>query len=121
LSLFPFMYLQRPTQAPLSLAPSSPSPPFRWFATSVKAWGKYDDTLDVFGVHGVGGALGTLALAVFAHPMFGGNQVGEGGVGVEGVETRGTQCKRDSEGSGAGSVCGAPEGTLVTPTSCAGH
>lgn len=44
----------------------------------MKAWGKYDDTLDVFGVHGVGGALGTLALAVFAHPMFGGNQVRRG-------------------------------------------
>jgi ammonia channel protein AmtB len=48
----------------------------RYFATAVKAAGNYDDTLDVFGVHGVGGFVGTLALAVFAHPSFGGNQVG---------------------------------------------
>lgn len=47
----------------------------RWFATKVKAAGGYDDTLDVFGVHGVGGVLGTLALSVFASPTFGGNQV----------------------------------------------
>jgi ammonium transporter, Amt family len=34
----------------------------------------YDDSLDVFGVHGVGGVLGTMLAAVFAAPAFGGNQ-----------------------------------------------
>ena len=34
----------------------------------------YDDSLDVFGVHGVGGFVGTLLVAFFAHEMFGGNQ-----------------------------------------------
>ncbi len=32
---------------------------------------KYDDSLDVFGVHGVGGMLGALLLAVFAKPEIG--------------------------------------------------
>ncbi|NPA13140.1 MAG: ammonium transporter [Aquificae bacterium] len=32
----------------------------------------YDDSLDVFGVHGVGGMLGALLLAVFASPEIGG-------------------------------------------------
>jgi Amt family ammonium transporter len=34
----------------------------------------YDDSLDVFGVHGVGGILGTILAGVFAAPFFGGNQ-----------------------------------------------
>jgi len=33
----------------------------------------YDDSLDVFGVHGVGGFVGTLGVAFFAHERFGGN------------------------------------------------
>lgn len=33
---------------------------------------KIDDSLDVFAVHGVGGILGTLLVAVLASPMFGG-------------------------------------------------
>lgn len=37
-----------------------------WFCTVVKYKFKYDDSLDVFGVHGVGGILGTLAAGVFA-------------------------------------------------------
>jgi Amt family ammonium transporter len=36
----------------------------------------YDDSLDVFNVHGVGGFTGTILAAVFASPQFGGNQVG---------------------------------------------
>ena len=34
--------------------------------TAIKARFKYDDSLDVFGVHGVGGATGTLLCGVFA-------------------------------------------------------
>ena len=38
-----------------------------------------DDSLDVFAVHGVGGMLGSLLLAVFALPDLGGAGLGEGG------------------------------------------
>ncbi len=41
-------------------------------ATELKQRLGYDDSLDVFGVHGVGGLLGTLLAAVFAAPAFGG-------------------------------------------------
>ncbi|MDE2578075.1 MAG: ammonium transporter [Hyphomicrobiales bacterium] len=37
-----------------------------WAAVKLKTAFKYDDTLDVFGVHGVGGILGTLLAGVFA-------------------------------------------------------
>ncbi|KLE36066.1 ammonium transporter [Aurantiacibacter luteus] len=40
--------------------------------TLVKVRWRIDDSLDVFAVHGVGGMLGTLLLAVFASEMFGG-------------------------------------------------
>jgi Amt family ammonium transporter len=39
----------------------------------VKARFAYDDSLDVFGVHGMGGLVGTLALAVFGHASLGGS------------------------------------------------
>ena len=44
----------------------------RWCSTAVKAKYAYDDSLDVFGVHGVGGFVGTLALAVVGNTSFGG-------------------------------------------------
>ncbi|MBM4335386.1 MAG: ammonium transporter [Deltaproteobacteria bacterium] len=48
-----------------------------WYAsTAVKRRFGYDDSLDVFGVHGVGGFLGTVLVAVFASDVFGGNQAG---------------------------------------------
>ena len=37
-----------------------------------------DDTLDVFAVHGVGGMLGSLLVAVFALPALGGTGLSEG-------------------------------------------
>jgi Amt family ammonium transporter len=37
-----------------------------WACTRLKQTLKYDDTLDVFGVHGVGGILGTMLAGVFA-------------------------------------------------------
>jgi Amt family ammonium transporter len=37
-----------------------------WFCTYVKHRFKYDDSLDVFGVHGMGGVMGTLMAGVFA-------------------------------------------------------
>jgi Amt family ammonium transporter len=46
-----------------------------WYAASrLKRQLGYDDSLDVFGVHGVGGFLGTVLAGVFAAPLFGGNQ-----------------------------------------------
>jgi Amt family ammonium transporter len=42
------------------------------FVTKVKARFGYDDTLDVFGVHGVGGIFGALATGIFAQESFGG-------------------------------------------------
>ena len=36
--------------------------------TKLKAWLKYDDALDTFGVHGVGGTLGALLTGFFADP-----------------------------------------------------
>ena len=37
-----------------------------WACTKLKLWLGYDDSLDVFGVHGVGGSIGTILTGVFA-------------------------------------------------------
>ncbi len=37
-----------------------------WASVVLKTWMGYDDSLDVFGVHGVGGILGSLLVGVFA-------------------------------------------------------
>ena len=42
------------------------------FATKIKQFFAYDDSLDVFGVHGVGGYLGTVLCGIFAAPYWGG-------------------------------------------------
>ncbi len=42
------------------------------FSTTIKRKFGYDDSLDVFGVHGVGGIVGTLLVAVFAADWLGG-------------------------------------------------
>jgi Amt family ammonium transporter len=43
-----------------------------WAATALKRRLGYDDSLDVFGVHGVGGFVGTVLAGVFAAGAFGG-------------------------------------------------
>jgi len=43
-----------------------------WSATSLKHMLKYDDSLDAFGVHGVGGIIGALLTGVFAVKEIGG-------------------------------------------------
>jgi Amt family ammonium transporter len=43
-----------------------------WGATGLKHWLGYDDSLDAFGVHGVGGILGALLTGVFAVKSIGG-------------------------------------------------
>jgi Amt family ammonium transporter len=45
---------------------------FCYFAVIAKGKMGYDDSLDVFGVHGVGGTWGALATGLFANPAFGG-------------------------------------------------
>jgi ammonium transporter, Amt family len=48
------------------------SPICYFFVTTVKSKFKYDDTLDVFGIHCIGGITGALATAVVAAPNLGG-------------------------------------------------
>jgi ammonium transporter, Amt family len=44
-----------------------------WACTSLKHRFNYDDSLDVFGIHGIGGLLGTLLVGVFASASISGN------------------------------------------------
>jgi ammonium transporter, Amt family len=46
-----------------------------WSVTVLKAKLKYDDSLDAFGVHGIGGILGALGTAIVASPALGGTGV----------------------------------------------
>jgi ammonium transporter, Amt family len=46
-----------------------------WAVTALKKTLGYDDSLDVFGVHGVGGVIGALLTAVFCAPSLGGTGV----------------------------------------------
>ncbi len=43
-----------------------------FFVTTVKSKLKYDDTLDVFGIHAVGGIIGAIATGIVADPALGG-------------------------------------------------
>jgi Amt family ammonium transporter len=43
-----------------------------WAVTSLKNILGYDDSLDVFGVHGIGGIIGALGTGIFASPDLGG-------------------------------------------------
>jgi Amt family ammonium transporter len=43
-----------------------------WAVTWLKGVFKYDDSLDVFGVHGVGGIVGAILTGVFVNPALGG-------------------------------------------------
>jgi Amt family ammonium transporter len=49
-----------------------------WFVGLIKGTLKVDDSLDVFAVHGVGGIMGSLLLAVFASEALGGVGYAEG-------------------------------------------
>ena len=46
-----------------------------WAVTSLKSKLGYDDSLDAFGVHGIGGIIGALGTAVVASPALGGTGV----------------------------------------------
>ncbi|WP_127077204.1 ammonium transporter [Rhodomicrobium lacus] len=46
-----------------------------FFCTAVKSALRYDDTLDVFGVHAVGGIIGAIGTGIVAAPVYGGTGV----------------------------------------------
>jgi ammonium transporter, Amt family len=46
-----------------------------FFVSKVKGWFGYDDTLDVFGVHCIGGIMGAILTGVFNDPALGGTGV----------------------------------------------
>ena len=48
-----------------------------WAVVSLKSIFKYDDSLDVFGIHGVGGIVGALGTAIVATPSLGGYALGD--------------------------------------------
>jgi Amt family ammonium transporter len=53
-----------------------------WGAVTLKKWGGYDDSLDAFGIHGVGGIVGAMLTGVFAVEAVGGTPGAiEGNVG----------------------------------------
>ncbi|NTV96698.1 MAG: ammonium transporter, partial [Thiobacillus sp.] len=58
-----------------------------WGATSLKHMLKYDDSLDAFGVHGIGGIVGALLTGFFAVESIGGTA---GGMGQFMVQLKGT-------------------------------
>jgi Amt family ammonium transporter len=47
-----------------------------WAVSSLKRALGYDDSLDVFGVHGVAGIIGALGIGILASPSFGGTGFG---------------------------------------------
>src|SRR5674476_1377054 len=51
------------------------SPLCYFFVLKVKAWFGYDDALDVFGVHCVGGIFGALGTGILVNPALGGTGV----------------------------------------------
>jgi len=48
-----------------------------WAVVTLKPMLKYDDSLDVFGIHGIGGIVGALGTAIVAAPTLGGYALGE--------------------------------------------
>ena len=54
-----------------------------WGATSLKAQLGYDDSLDAFGVHGIGGIVGALLTGIFAAESLGGVGLEKSGIGMQ--------------------------------------
>ena len=63
-----------------------------WSATSLKHMLGYDDSLDAFGVHGVGGIVGALLTGVFAYGPLSATADHADGVYIGGVELLKVQC-----------------------------
>ena len=62
-----------------------------WMSTTVKGWLGYDDSLDAFGVHGVGGIVGTLATGWFAFGPLTATKEAPAGVTIGGLHLLGVQ------------------------------
>ena len=61
-----------------------------FFVAKVKAKFGYDDSLDAFGIHGVGGIVGAIGTAIVYQPFLGGPGDGSVGVGAQlGIQTYG--------------------------------
>ena len=54
-----------------------------WGATSLKAQLGYDDSLDAFGVHGIGGIVGALLTGIFAAESLGGAGLAKANIGMQ--------------------------------------
>jgi Amt family ammonium transporter len=54
-----------------------------WGATSLKHKLGYDDSLDAFGVHGIGGIVGALLTGIFASESLGGMGLPNGSIGSQ--------------------------------------
>ena len=54
-----------------------------WGATSLKAQLGYDDSLDAFGVHGIGGIVGALLTGIFAAESLGGAGLEKANIGMQ--------------------------------------
>jgi len=77
-------------------------------ATRLKRAFGYDDSLDVFGVHAVGGIIGALLTGVFSAPSLGGSGLGDGN------ETVAAQLLAQAMGVGATVIyCGAVSWLLL--------
>ena len=57
-----------------------------WSATSLKKMMGYDDSLDAFGVHGIGGIVGALLTGVFAYGPFTADATHKDGVNIGGLD-----------------------------------
>ena len=62
-----------------------------WTSTTVKGWLGYDDSLDAFGVHGIGGIVGTLATGWFAFGPLTATKEAPAGVTIGGLQLLGVQ------------------------------
>ena len=56
-----------------------------WFVVTMKSRVGIDDSLDVFGIHGVGGIVGAILTGVFAAPSLGGTGVFDYATGATGA------------------------------------
>ena len=63
-----------------------------WSATSLKHMLGYDDSLDVFGVHGIGGIVGALLTGVFAYGPLSATAAHPDGVNIGGLAQFEMQC-----------------------------
>jgi ammonium transporter, Amt family len=72
------------------------------FCSSIKNALGYDDSLDVFGIHGIGGIIGAIGTGIFADPSLGGagilDYVSEPGTAIAGAFSMGTQVYAQIEG-----------------------